>query len=251
MKLFCYDIESTGLNPGKHSIHQIAGIILIDGKEKERFEINMKPNPKAVIDPAALAVSNKTEEDVMNNPLSFQEGYQEVVRIASKYVSKFDKKDKFFTLGYNNASFDDNFLRGLFLQNGDNYYGSFFWADSLDVRTLAIRQLAPIRHEMENFKLMTVARQMGIEIDESKLHDAVYDCEITYEVYKRLRLTKQELESSIHDFEFKTKVKDVIIRCISNLDDFIENQNGNIVLPASIMEVSHELETLKTELVHE
>ena len=31
---------------------------------------------------------------------------------------------------------------------------------------------------------MTVARQLGMEIDESKLHDAVYDIELTRSVYR-------------------------------------------------------------------
>lgn len=210
MKIFNYDLETTGTNPAKNSIHQIAGIIIINGKEKERFEINMVPNPRAVIEPEALAVSNKTVEDVTNNPTSFEDGYKKVVSILSKYVDKYDKKDKFFTLGYNNASFDDKFLRGLFLQNGDNYFGSFFWADPLDVRILAIRQLAKVRSQMENFKLMTVAKQVGVNIDESKLHDAVYDCDITYEVFKRLRLTKTELDESLLEFECKQKIRSAI-----------------------------------------
>lgn len=50
MKLFYYDLETTGTNYWQHSIHQIAGIIEIDGIEKERFEINLQPNPQARIE---------------------------------------------------------------------------------------------------------------------------------------------------------------------------------------------------------
>ncbi len=42
------------------------------------------------------------------------------------------------------------------------------------------------RHMMKDFKLHSVAAQFGIELDESKLHDAMYDIYLTYEVYKRL-----------------------------------------------------------------
>lgn len=200
MKIMAYDVETTGTNPGQYGIHQIAGIILIDGKEKERFEIKLRPNPKAKIDPEALKAANVTEEQIMAYP-PMEEGYRELIKILGRYVDKFNKQDKFFLLGYNNAGFDDNFLRGLFLQNGDQYFGSWFWADPMDVRVLAIRQLAPVRHLMENFKLMTVARQVGIEVDESRLHDAVYDVELTYEIFKRLRLTKTEIEELHGDFQ--------------------------------------------------
>lgn len=200
MKIFNYDLETTGTNPGKNGIHQIAGIIIIDGKEKERFEIKVRPNPKAIIEPEALAVSNVTVEEIMAYQ-SFEEGYKQLIAILNKYISKYDKKDKFFSLGYNIASFDDNFLRGFFIQNGDNYFGSYFWADVLDVRVLAIRQLMPVRSQMENFKLMTVARQMGIDIEEAKLHDAVYDCDVTWQVFQKLRITKDELHELLPEFQ--------------------------------------------------
>ena len=37
---------------------------------------------------------------------------------------------------------------------------------------------------MEDFKLKTVAKQLGIEIDESKLHDAEYDIYLTMEIHR-------------------------------------------------------------------
>ena len=37
-KLCFVDLETTGLYPGKHGIHQISGAIVIDGVEKEKFD---------------------------------------------------------------------------------------------------------------------------------------------------------------------------------------------------------------------
>lgn len=182
MKIFYFDLETTGVNHWQHSIHQIAGIIEIDGEEVERFEINLQPNAKAKIEPEALEVSNKTVEEVMANEHTFREAYDLLTGILGKYVNKFDKKDKFFTCGYNNSGFDDKFLRAFFVQNGDNFYGSWFWSHALDVIVLAGAYLARERPGMINFKLKTVAAQLGIEIDEARLHDAVYDVEITKQI---------------------------------------------------------------------
>lgn len=238
-KIFAYDLETTGTNPGQHSIHQIAGIILIDGKEKERFEIKLQPNPKAKIDPEALKVANVTLEQIQTYQ-SFNDGYKELISILEKYISKYNKQDKFATLGYNNASFDDQFLRGLFLQNGDMYFGSWFWADSLDVRVLAMRQLLPIRHQMENFKLMTVASKMGITVDESRLHDAVYDVEITLEVFKRLRLTKDEISGLFDDFKMQEAIQEAFelleeYDSMPNQDKNSENSQENISIALNIL----------------
>jgi DNA polymerase-3 subunit epsilon len=37
---------------------------------------------------------------------------------------------------------------------------------------------------MKDFKLMTVAQEVGLVVDESRLHDANYDIELTRGVYR-------------------------------------------------------------------
>src|SRR6056297_2536163 len=105
MKELFFDLETTGLDKSKNAIHQIGGIIRIDGKIVEEIDINMRPDSDQVVEERALKVSNLTKEDIMNNPYSQKEGYEEFVRILDKYVDRFNKKDKMFLCGYNNASF--------------------------------------------------------------------------------------------------------------------------------------------------
>src|SRR5690606_11562747 len=114
--------------------------------------------------------------------------------ILGRYVDKFRKQDKLHLVGYNNRGFDDPFLRAWFVQNGDNYFGSWFWSDSIDVLVLASEYLRASRHTMENFKLMTVAKELGIEFDESKLHDALYDVKITRALYNRVSPDRKHLQ---------------------------------------------------------
>jgi DNA polymerase III subunit epsilon len=182
MKILFFDLETTGLSPAKNGIHQISGEICIDGETKEEFNFHVRPNPAAIIDQSALDVGGVTKEQIMEYP-PMGVVYKHFVDMLAKYVNKFDKQDKFFLCGYNIASFDNNFLRGFFLQNGDNFFGSWFWSNTLDVMVLATLYLASKRHEMENFKLMTVAKHCGIEIDETKLHDASYDIYLTKEIF--------------------------------------------------------------------
>lgn len=182
MKLVFFDLETTGTNPGKHGIHQISGQIVIDGVVKESFDFHVQPNPRAMIEDEALKVGGVTREQILAYP-PMQQVYQEFVAMLGKYVDKFNKKDKFFLVGYNNAAFDNQFLRGFFLQNGDVYFGSWFWANSIDVMVLASAYLADRRPEMENFKLSTVAKTLGIVVNDDSLHDAMYDIELTKAVF--------------------------------------------------------------------
>lgn len=157
----------------------------IDGQETERFDIRLAPNPAATIEQEALDVAGVTLEQVQSyQPM--EEGYRQLVGILSKYVNKFDKRDKMYLVGYNSAGFDNNFLRALFTQCGDKYFGSWFYPNCMDVYVMVTPFLMGVRNDMENFKLMTVARTMGIEIDENKLHDATYDIELTRDIFYRI-----------------------------------------------------------------
>lgn len=109
--------------------------------------------------------------------------YKQFVDMLSKYVDRYNKQDKFFLAGYNNAHFDNQFLRSWFIQNGDKYFGSWFWSNSIDVMVLATPFLAEKRSQMENFKQGTVAKTLGIEVDDTKLHDALYDIQICKAIY--------------------------------------------------------------------
>lgn len=104
-KLFFYDLETTGTNPGRNGIHQISGEIVIDGKSVETFDFKVQPNPKAQVEDAALAVGGVTREQIMAYPPMGQV-YTQLVTMLAKYVNKYDKTDKFHLVGYNNRGFD-------------------------------------------------------------------------------------------------------------------------------------------------
>ncbi|MEG2120473.1 MAG: 3'-5' exonuclease [Rikenellaceae bacterium] len=182
MKVVFFDLETTGTLVNKHGIHQLSGEIVIDGETKETFDLRVQPNPKAEIVQEALDVAGVTKEQILAY-LPMGEVYKQFTALLDKYVSKYDKKDKFFLAGYNNASFDNQFLRAWFLQNGDKYFGSYFWSNSIDVMVMATPFLAAYRPMMENFKQGTVAKALGIEVDDEKLHDALYDIKICRSIY--------------------------------------------------------------------
>lgn len=184
-KLFFYDLETTGVMHWKNGIHQISGAIVIDGEVKERFNFNVKPNPKAIIEQDALDVAGVTVEQVTSYP-SMEDVYGKIIAMLSKYCDKFNKKDKFHLVVYNNASFDNNFFRAFFVQNNDKYFGSWFWSDSIDCFVLASNKLRRERSKLVDFKQKTVARYLGIEVDEEKLHDAEYDIDICMQIFEKV-----------------------------------------------------------------
>lgn len=184
MKYFFYDLETTGLDSEKCAIHQLSGKVIIDGVVKETFDIHMQPFSGAEISDEALKVSNVTREQLVSyQPQS--EAYKQVMGILSKYVNKFDKTDKMYLVGFNNVRFDNYFLRAFFDRNGNRYFGSYFWSDSMDCMVLASVLLAHERPQMPNFKQSTVAQYLGIRVSEDMLHTANYDIELCQAIFEK------------------------------------------------------------------
>jgi DNA polymerase-3 subunit epsilon len=183
--LFC-DTETSGIDPSKHGVIQIAGIVDIDGEIQETFDIKIQPFKNQLLSKESMEINGVSIEDLKgyNKP---QEGYAKFTEILSKYVSKFDKTDKFFLVGYN-STFDDTFLRQFFINCGDNYYGSFIWWPTIDVAPFALEFLKEERAKFSNFKLATVAKAFGIQVDESRLHEALYDSILTRSIYRKIVL---------------------------------------------------------------
>lgn len=192
IKIF-YDLETTGDNPNKHSLHQVAGLVEVDDLVVDSFDIRSRPHPKALLEPVALEVGRVTKEQIMAYP-AMEDAKNEFCRLLGKYINKYDRRQKAYLVGYNNRGFDDKFLRTWFELCGDNYFGSWFWADTLDTLVLASEYLCNggRRPSMSNFQLHTVARELGLVVEDERLHDASYDVVLTREIYRIV--TGREIE---------------------------------------------------------
>lgn len=180
-KLAFIDVETTGLDPYFNGIHQLALLLEVDGVVVEEKSWNIKPFERDRIDPKALAVSGRTEEDFLKFPVP-QLIHSDLLTCLKKYVDPYRKTDKFWFIGYN-ALFDYQFLRKWFEKLGDKFCGSFFWHPPLDVMTLMGFHLMESRPEMKDFKLKTVAEEMAIDVEDGRFHDALFDVAITRELF--------------------------------------------------------------------
>ena len=182
MKILYFDTETTGIDPKANAMVQISGMIEIDGVIKETFDIKMRPGEKDVIDPKALEVIGKTKEEIMTYQ-SAEDARKQLTVMFSKYVDKFDRKDKFTPAGYN-VKFDIDFLHNLFLKCGDAYFGSWVAWQGVDVLALIyyMKYLGAI--ELPNYKLETVCKYFEVEI---KAHDALADITATKQVLEKIK----------------------------------------------------------------
>lgn len=182
-KMIYLDLETTGTAVDQHGIVQLAAIVEIGGDIVDEMTLDMAPITGDIIEQQALAVSGIPLEGIFQR-MPAKEAYGKFTAMVCGHVDRFNKQDKFHLAGYNILGFDAPFLRRWFEKNGDKWFGSYFWFPSIDVMAMAADYVAPYRHTLENFKLATVCRAFGIEVDETKLHDALYDVRLTRELYQ-------------------------------------------------------------------
>ncbi len=198
-KLLFIDVETTGVNPERNGLTQISGCVQIDDEVKETFDYFVRPYPQDIVEIAALEVTGMDRRQFLppEHPdhlavpgQVFEEPKDIYVRLASmfaKYVSQYDKSDKFQFVGYNAHSFDMPFMRRFWEKNGDRFFGSWFWYPCLDVMLVWAQIMQTKRADLTNFKLATVAKHCGIEVDEARLHDSQYDIELTRDLWLEAR----------------------------------------------------------------
>jgi len=187
MKKLFIDTETTGTNYLIHGIHQLSGYVEIDGKVVEEFNFKIRPFEGAIIEEQALIVAGVTLEQIMQYPPEM-ESYFEFKNMLTRYVESFNKEDKFIFIAYN-AKFDVEFVNSMFLRNGNKYFFSLIYGGIVDVIAIFIDKFESALYLLENFKLLTVAKFLSIELDESKLHDSLYDIFVTREVYYKIKNT--------------------------------------------------------------
>jgi DNA polymerase-3 subunit epsilon len=198
-KMLFIDVETTGVNPERHGLIQISGCVQIGEKVRESFDYFVRPFPQDMVDLAALEVTGMNPRQFLSpdhpdhlavpgqNFEDPKEIFDRLATLFAHYVNKFDKADKFQFVGYNAHSFDMPFLRRFWEKNGDRFFGSWFWYPCLDVMLVWAQILQPVRAELPNFKLATVARHCGITVDDRRLHDSRYDIELTRELWLSAR----------------------------------------------------------------
>jgi DNA polymerase III subunit epsilon len=196
LKLCFIDTETTGLNSHTCGLYQVAGRIYAgesfkheydEGKDHKSFVIEVEPFTTDEINSVAKGMNEQRISKYTTPHLAISSSLAklQLESIFKIFVNPFNRADKFFFVGYN-AEFDYGFLRSLFEKCNDRFFGSFFFTPVIDVMGLAGFLCMSQRWRMDNFKLTTTARMLGVGVDESKCHDAVYDVELTVRIFEKI-----------------------------------------------------------------
>ncbi len=189
-KILWLDLETTDSKTDRGGgIHQISYIIDIDGIVVESKEFKVKPFKNDLINHESITFCGKTFEEINNYPPP-QEAFRVMVNDVHKYR-------KMVIGGYNNAIFDNPLFQAWWykcsqeLRRYDLKFSEYFHYDALDVRVMAVDDLLDTRDDMKSFKLGEIGKHYGLDVDESGLHDALYDVQLTKDIYYKIKEVKK------------------------------------------------------------
>lgn len=169
-----FDTETTGLKTDKDRIIQISAIKTdINLNEVARFNSYCNPYPM-LISPQITEITGITQSDVENASMEC-----DVIKDFNVF-----SKDAFF-VAYN-SKFDNGMLLSAFGRAGINRTIEHF-----DAREISYDNLP---HSKE-FTLSTICNELKISGD-GDFHNAMYDVEMMFELFKRFYNTYLELENS-------------------------------------------------------
>lgn len=188
IKKLYYSLLTTGTDPDKHGIYHIGAVIEVDGEVKQKMNLHCKPTAKANIDKEFLMRRGFSTSRLKELPGS-KIAYIAFIDMITLFIDKYDRQDKFFLIGYNNRLLHDRFLKNFLLAHGDEYFGSYFWNNTIDLMCLASIRLMEARARMANFKLSTVAPKFGITAP-TDIQDALHDAMLIRQLYPLLTITQ-------------------------------------------------------------
>lgn len=183
------DCETTGLVPGFHDLIQVCfmplGFDLKPHKKHIPFELKIQPQHPENIDLEALKKNHCRLMDYVSNGLPadraadlFDDWCERLHLPEGKRISP---------LGHN-WIFDKSFIQEWLGPYNFEYRIDGRYRDSM-VTALYLNDQADFNVEQCPFPKVAldyVASQCGVAVEGPKLHDAIYDCMLTGEVYRKM-----------------------------------------------------------------
>jgi len=185
------DTETTGLDPSFHEIIQIC-ILPLDSEIKIRkdvlpFYIDIKPDFPERVNPKALEINRMDMAKLCQRGHDREKAKDMLEEWLGKLklpVTKYGNPKRVIPLGQNYA-FDQSFIKNWL---GADQYNQYFHYDYRDTKIVAqyLNDKAAFHAEKVPYPktgLSYLCSQM--KIDHPHAHDALQDCAVTAEVYRR------------------------------------------------------------------
>lgn len=184
-KILFVDSVTTGMSPEKCAIYRLGGIFTVNGVEKLRFELRMRPFDTARIADQSLWICNETRSSLIYYP-SQEEGFKDFIKLLDRQVNLHNSKDKIFIGGFNTDRFEYPFLREWFRRNGNERFRDYFYVQTIDMMSITNLKVLTKRTSLPDFHLETAARHIGITAAGTDKYDCIQNSKTCLDMFRKI-----------------------------------------------------------------
>lgn len=177
-----FDFETTGLEPGKHSIIEAYFGFDSDRKLVAEWQGQIRPMPGREISEDALAANRRTREDLEKGK-DPKIAMKEIRQIFDQFAGRGERKRKMTLIGYNSAGFDMLFLRDFAKAQGWHDLHHYISWPGYDVAILAAFCLGEEWETLARRGLRNACLRFNVPFVDSEAHGARYDALRTRDLY--------------------------------------------------------------------
>lgn len=192
LKLFYFDLETTGPGLAEGFVHRLAFVMEVNGEIKLRDSLPIQPPETDRLPDDYLTPFTRISKEQLRafDPPAAAVG--KLCGLLSQYVDPTNTSDKFFLVGYDTQTTKIPLLRGLFDQTASYSLESYFFDHSFDLAVFALYYLCDRRGKMEDFGLDSIYKEIGGNLNTRKLMagkipgDARVDVEMCRQIFNHI-----------------------------------------------------------------
>ena len=185
-KILFLDTLTTGMNTERCAIYHLGGIYTEDGIETVQLDLKVRPFVNARINEQSLWIGGVDRSVVVHYP-DQEQAFKTFIDFLDSVVDVRNSNDKMYLAGFNAAAFDVPFLYEWFRRNGNERFRDYFHMQTLDMMSVAAFGLIGRRRAMPDFKLESVARELGIPVPDTQNCDCITNARVALEIFRFLQ----------------------------------------------------------------
>lgn len=188
MNVLFMDVETTGQDPFKHTIIEIAMRLDVNGQKVDEFQVKLF-NPQTVTNLQALKYNGTKLSDLLKHKQEI-EAVTELVDWLLQIQAKY--KGDLHICGQN-VGFDIRFLWSMLNKYSIEGLDQVIGYKIIDTFGLAValQHVGKLKTADDKLNLKAIAQALGVDLSNRKLHTAMDDVDVTAEVlYGLLKLMK-------------------------------------------------------------
>lgn len=196
MDILFIDTETTGLNPEENDVIQIAAVYYKNDIFHSEKNIKLTNDYPTKTNLGALAV-NRTSFKTLYTRKNNSDKEEALKEFCDWILTlpKTNEKENIYIAGQN-VKFDINFMNSCLARYGITGFEDIFNRAPID--TMQIGQFLRNNGLINSYSnsLIYLAQALGVNVDNSKAHDALYDTKLCVEVYYKMCDLVKGVESS-------------------------------------------------------